>query len=439
MFSRIQMQHMDGLCIFKEFLMKYFLEIFIVCFFQFFQSNVAMAEKASDKSSTIGQFLPPGVILPYAGCKDSTGGTHSCNDSSSKKEGVPEGWLLAYGQPVSRTLYPKLYASIGITYGPGNGSSTFNLPDCRGRAMLGRDTMGGAAAGKITTAISGTTGSTLGDSIGNEGGTATSGENYTISIVSSGSHLHTIQGHIHNSTGRLVTGLNFFPGTPDGSHGHIGGYSVLDTNPSFISSVYGDSYGAHHHPLFMPLGTTGCGTGGTVHIAGTDCKSSFHGLNTAGQYRQVGAKSSSEWQSALNQWKEQTNTIESSVNETMSDIYSLMRNGGSTGNSTAMPTSPYSSSMNWHGDGRHYHTNITFDSNASQGIHSHNLTGYIGSSANESISGDSSINTGTGGVLGSNEANHVHTVSIAGANSSGGKLAFSKIQPSLIVNCIIKY
>lgn len=430
------MQHMDGLCIFKEFLMRalYFLVIFIVCFFFFFfQSNVAIAEKASDKASTIGQFLPPGVILPYAGCKDSTGGTHSCNDNSSKKGGVPEGWLLAYGQPVSRTLYPKLFASIGITYGPGNGSSTFNLPDCRGRAMLGRDNMGGVAAGKVTTAISGNAGSDLGDSIGNEGGTSTSGENYTVSILSSGSHLHTVQGHIHNSTGRLVTGPNFFPSVPDGAHGHTGGYTVGPANTFFITSTNGDPYGAHHHPLFAE-DAGGCdGIGLTVHIAGTRCKNTYNGLNSNGQYRNVGAKSNSQWLNGS--WQEQTNTI-GGPNE-LTDVYSLMRNGASVANDTAMPTNPYSSSMNWHGDGRHEHTNITMSSSTSE--HSHAISGYIGSPANESISGDSSINTGTGGVAGSNEANHVHTVSIAGANSSGGKLAFSKIQPSLIVNCIIKY
>lgn len=52
---------------------------------------------------------------------------------------TPEGWLLCDGSAVSRTSYPQLFAAIGTTYGPGNGSSTFNLPDARGRVLVGRD------------------------------------------------------------------------------------------------------------------------------------------------------------------------------------------------------------------------------------------------------------------------------------------------------------
>jgi len=42
--------------------------------------------------------------------------------------GEPEGWLLADGRAVSRTEYPALFAAIGIIYGAGDGSTTFNLP-----------------------------------------------------------------------------------------------------------------------------------------------------------------------------------------------------------------------------------------------------------------------------------------------------------------------
>ena len=46
---------------------------------------------------------------------------------------APGGWVLCYGQAVSRTAYSLLFATIGIAYGAGDGSSTFNLPDKRGR------------------------------------------------------------------------------------------------------------------------------------------------------------------------------------------------------------------------------------------------------------------------------------------------------------------
>lgn len=61
---------------------------------------------------------------------------------------APTGWLLCNGSAVSRTTYAALFAIIGTTYGVGNGSTTFNLPDMRQRFPLGK-----AASG---------TGSTLG-------------------------------------------------------------------------------------------------------------------------------------------------------------------------------------------------------------------------------------------------------------------------------------
>lgn len=50
---------------------------------------------------------------------------------------APTGWLLAQGQLVSRTVYPDLFAAIGTTFGVGDGTTTFALPDFRGRFPLG--------------------------------------------------------------------------------------------------------------------------------------------------------------------------------------------------------------------------------------------------------------------------------------------------------------
>lgn len=51
----------------------------------------------------------------------------------------PANWLLCDGSAVSRVTYSSLFAAIGTTYGVGNGSTTFNLPDLRGRVAVGRD------------------------------------------------------------------------------------------------------------------------------------------------------------------------------------------------------------------------------------------------------------------------------------------------------------
>lgn len=68
-----------------------------------------------------GGGLPAGAIIPWA----SNSGT------------IPTGYLLCDGAAVSRTTYSALFAAIGITYGVGNGSTTFNLPPFQGQFLRG--------------------------------------------------------------------------------------------------------------------------------------------------------------------------------------------------------------------------------------------------------------------------------------------------------------
>jgi len=82
---------------------------------------------------TEGEFgLPIGSIIDYAGPV------------------APDGFLLCYGQEVDRTEFEELFGAIGITYGPGNGSTTFNIPDYRGRVAAGKDNMGGVPSGRLS-------------------------------------------------------------------------------------------------------------------------------------------------------------------------------------------------------------------------------------------------------------------------------------------------
>ena len=93
----------------------------------------------------------------------------------------PAGWLLCDGSAVSRTTYATLYAAIGDTWGAGDGSTTFNLPDLRGRAPIG------AGAG------SGLTARTLGGTVGVE--------SVTLNAAQSGlrAHTHSIQSVLETS------------------------------------------------------------------------------------------------------------------------------------------------------------------------------------------------------------------------------------------------
>ena len=81
---------------------------------------------------------------------------------------APSGWLLCYGQAVSRTTYATLFTAIGTVHGIGDGSTTFNLPDLRGRTLFGKDDMGGSGASRLTTAGSSVDGTTLGASGGSQ-------------------------------------------------------------------------------------------------------------------------------------------------------------------------------------------------------------------------------------------------------------------------------
>jgi microcystin-dependent protein len=91
--------------------------------------------------------LPTGIILPTV--------------SSSI---VGTAWLMCDGSAVSRTTYANLFATIGTKYGSGDGSTTFNLPDFRGRVPVGKDNMNNKDANVVTN----TWGKTLGGAAGSE-------------------------------------------------------------------------------------------------------------------------------------------------------------------------------------------------------------------------------------------------------------------------------
>lgn len=61
---------------------------------------------------------------------------------------APTGWLKANGAAVSRTTYAALFAALGTTFGAGDGSTTFNLPDLRGEFPRGWDDGRGADSGR---------------------------------------------------------------------------------------------------------------------------------------------------------------------------------------------------------------------------------------------------------------------------------------------------
>lgn len=85
-------------------------------------------------------------------------------------------FALPYGQAISRTTYSALFALTSTIFGIGDGSTTFNLPDLRGRAVFGLDNMGGSTAGRITNSGSSIVGTTPGATGGSEAITISVGQ-----------------------------------------------------------------------------------------------------------------------------------------------------------------------------------------------------------------------------------------------------------------------
>ena len=140
-------------------------------------TNLAAGTNPGD-AATVSQLVPIGGVLDYAGSI------------------APTGFALLFGQAVSRTTYAALFAIIGTTYGVGDGSTTFNLPDARGRAVVGKDDMGGTTAGRLP----GYAGATLGAAFG--------AADHTLTTPQIPSHSHSINdpGHTHSYTGPTQAG-----------------------------------------------------------------------------------------------------------------------------------------------------------------------------------------------------------------------------------------
>jgi len=110
-----------------------------------------------------------GVILPFAG------------------SAAPADWLLCNGQAVSRTTYDVLYNIIGVKYGIGDGTTTFNIPNLKGKVPVGVD-------------------STIADF--NDRGKTGGSKEHTLSMAEMPSHDHPVNENILNDNSPLLASNN---------------------------------------------------------------------------------------------------------------------------------------------------------------------------------------------------------------------------------------
>jgi microcystin-dependent protein len=157
------------------------------------------------------------------------------------------------GQNLSRASFAALFGALGTTYGAGDGSTTFGTPDIRGRGLFALDNLGGTAANRITSGVSGIAGATLGaaggdERIGTHGHTG-----------SQAAHNHTITdpGHAHTLPGNTVSSASGFQG--GGSFGYAGsttntattGITIANATPAITINDFAGGAAANMPPAMM--------------------------------------------------------------------------------------------------------------------------------------------------------------------------------------------
>jgi microcystin-dependent protein len=148
---------------------------------------------------------------------------------------APSGWLLCDGTAVSRTDYANLFNLVGTAFGAGNGSTTFNLPDLRGRSIIGVGQ--GASLSNRTR--------------GQTGGT----ESHQLSTTELPSHQHFSFNNSSSSVGSPAMTASQYPNRYN-STGTNGSYDIQGSTTAAtigLTSVTGDNTSHNNMSPFMAL------------------------------------------------------------------------------------------------------------------------------------------------------------------------------------------
>lgn len=217
-----------------------------------------------------GVDLPSGVLIqgtPYVATYYSSAGEFILHNIGGDPWAVPLGvalpffgtsapnssFVLPYGQAISRTTYSTLFTMFSTTYGTGDGSTTFNIPDLRGRVVAGKDDMGGSDSGRLSStyfgASSGQSGSTLGHVGGAESHTLTAAQAPVMTGTGTGSGATASVGGanfaLYSGSNALASGGNTIPAVTDA------GTNALSVTVSSLS-VTVNAAGGSPHPVVQP-------------------------------------------------------------------------------------------------------------------------------------------------------------------------------------------
>ena len=186
----------------------------------------SLSERLAVQMPADGRVIPPGTIV-------MTG-----------RNTAPVGWLICDGAAVDRTLFAALYAAIGNTFGPGNGTTTFNLPDMRGRVAAGVGTgTGGGASG-----TGAPTGGTAITAVALAGWFGSNTVVLDTSMMPSHSHGVTDPGHAHGQNGAT--------GGPGSTELALGTFDTMGNASNTDSATTGitvnNTGGGGAHPNLQP-------------------------------------------------------------------------------------------------------------------------------------------------------------------------------------------
>jgi microcystin-dependent protein len=165
---------------------------------------------------------PPGTVVAFAG-------------PSSR---IPNGWLLCDGRAFARTgTYAKLFAAIGVFHGIGDGTTTFNIPDYRGRFLRGVAYTSATDPDKTTRTIIGAGTGVVSNEVGSVQSYATHQANNAFGTDTQGAHTHN-----NGNFNRLLQ-------VSGGTNTTTTGTDVSTTEPDIINSGVMLTAGAHSHNI----------------------------------------------------------------------------------------------------------------------------------------------------------------------------------------------
>lgn len=338
-------------------------------------------------------YTPSGTVNLYAGAT------------------APTGWLMCDGSAVSRTTYSELFTAIGTTYGAGDGSTTFNVPNLSGKVPVGKDS-----------------GDTDFDTLGETGGSKT----HTLTTSE-------IPSHNHNAATNAQSTAN----SGGSSNTYTG--SGLDTTNNAAKNSTGNQSANHTHN-----GTSGNGSANHTHTANTSAHNinynhshnnntqsanHTHGTNAVNldnNHSHTLGDSLDRFASAMNAYVNYGFRLAfggnitaqfDAMNNTNAHNINYNHSHGSTGNISANHTHN-TSAVNL--DNNHSHSLTTANSGAA---HTHNVT-----TGNNSGSHTHDL-THKHNMAHNHDVSHSHTITLSNTGSGG---AHTIVQPYIVLNYIIK-